>query len=230
MKKLVVIPARGGSKGLPKKNIKILADKPLIQYSIDTARSLVADDDICISTDSDEIIAVVEKGGLKVPFVRPAEFATDTASSRDVIVHALNYYASKGRKFEMVILLQPTSPFRKNSHLKAMVDLFSPDLDMVVSVKEPHNNPYFSMFEENAGGFLELSKKGTFQRRQDCPKVYAYNGSIYVINSNSILSKNFNEFTRIRKFVMDDTLSIDIDTQFDWWMAELMLEKELWKA
>ena len=86
------------------------------------------------------------------------------------------------------------------------------------------------MFEENASGFLELSKKGTFQRRQDCPKVYAYNGSVYIINSTSIQQKNFGEFTRIRKFVMDEALSIDIDNQFDWWMAEVMLEKEVWKA
>jgi CMP-N,N'-diacetyllegionaminic acid synthase len=228
MTTLILIPARGGSKGIPNKNIKLLHGKPLIQYTVDIARMLVPDTDICVSTDSQEIVNVVEDFGLKVPFIRPMELASDTAGSRGVVLHALGFYADQNKLYDAVILLQPTSPFRKLADIKKMIEMFSVDLDMIVSVKESHANPYFSLFEENASGFLGLSKKGNFIRRQDCPKVFAYNGSVYIINVTSIRKKEFNEFTRVRKFVMDDINSIDIDTPFDWLTSEMILEKSIW--
>ncbi len=229
MKLLFLIPARGGSKGLPKKNIKVLGSKPLIHYSIDLARELADSiEDICVSTDSKEIQEVAEAAGVKLPFLRPAELATDQANSRDVILHALEFYARQNRFYDVVLLLQPTSPFRRLQDVKEMIKIYNTDLDMVVSVKEPHLNPYFSLFEEN-NGYLELSKKSNFTRRQDAPQVYAYNGSVYVINAQSIKSTQFSQFERVKKFVMDDLHSIDIDTKLDWLLAETVLDSNLLK-
>jgi N-acylneuraminate cytidylyltransferase len=99
---------------------------------------------------------------------------------------------------------------------------------MVVSVKETHHNPYFSLFEENNDGFLKISKPSHFTRRQDAPKIYAYNGSIYLINGDSLKQTNFSEFKRVRKYIMDEIHSVDIDTSFDWLIAEAILQKSLW--
>lgn len=211
------------------KNIKPLAGKPLLHYTIDIARRLAVDEDICLSTDSEEIIRLAESYGLPVPFVRPAELATDTSGSREAILHALDFYNKRGKMYENVVLLQPTSPFRKASDLSEMIKLFDSTIDMIVSVKESHENPYFSLFEEESG-FLKLSKESSFVRRQDCPKVYAYNGSVYVINAKSVYERNLHVFKRVKKYVMDDIHSIDIDTHFDWLVAEMIIEKGLFGA
>lgn len=229
MNPLIIITARGGSKGIPYKNIKPLNGKPLICYSIDVARQYTTDSNICVSTDDDKIISVVEQYGLKVPFKRPAELASDTASSNDVLVHALNYYEQQGRVFDVVILLQPTSPFRKVDFLREAVALYDPNIDMVVSVKEASANPYYNCFEENSNGYLVISKslEHPISRRQDAPKVWEYNGSIYVINPISLKVKGMNYFNSIRKYQMPDIYSIDIDTNFDWKMAELLLKENM---
>ena len=122
---LVVIPARGGSKGLPGKNIKNLCGKPLIVYSIDVARAITIDDNICVSTDDQNIIDVVEIYGLHVPFVRPAELASDTASTNDVLLHAIKFYEDKGKKFNKILLLQPTSPLRTVEQVKEAISLYT---------------------------------------------------------------------------------------------------------
>ena len=153
MKVLYLIPARGGSKGVPKKNMKLLNGKPLIQYSIEFARQFTSDENICVSSDDQEIInCVEEKCQLKVQFKRPDEIATDSASSYEVMIHAINYYESIERYFDLVVLLQPTSPFRKVDDLKKMLDNWNQNIDLLVSVKEPHDSPYFNIFEENSYG------------------------------------------------------------------------------
>lgn len=227
MSTLILIPARGGSKGIPGKNIKALNGKPLILYTIETARQLVKGEDICVSTDSPEIIAVVKGAGLEAPFVRPAHLATDTANSRDVINHALSYYKSLGKHYEKLILLQPTSPFRLASDVTNMLDLLTADVDMVVSVRQVHDSPFYNLFQENKDGFLSPLLATHFSRRQEAPKVYAYNGSVYVLNSKSIKEKNFSEFDRVIKYEMDEIRSIDIDTPFDWKIAEMIAETNL---
>ena len=229
MTPLIIIPARGGSKGIPHKNIKLLNGKPLICYSIDIARQYTTDENICVTTDDNEIISVVEQYGLKVPFVRPAELATDTASSNDVLVHALNFYEIQGRQVDVIILLQPTSPFRKVSFVKKAVDLYNKDLDMVVSVKETSANPYYNCFEEDMNGFLSISKSigHPITRRQDAPKVWEYNGSIYVINPISLKDKGMQHFTKVRKYPMPELYSVDIDHPFDWKVAEFLLNENL---
>jgi N-acylneuraminate cytidylyltransferase len=222
---LVVIPARGGSKGVPGKNIKELGGKPLIQYTIEAARELFEDDQILVSTDSIEIKNTVESLGFEVPFIRPEGLATDESATQDVLLHALNFVEEKGFFPRMLILLQPTSPFRNATHIKEALALYNNDLDMVVSVKETISNPYYVLKEENNQGFLENSKKGDFTRRQDCPKVWELNGAIYIINVDSLKSRSMGEFTKVKKYVMDEISSHDIDTMMDWELAKFYLNK-----
>lgn len=224
MKTLVIIPARGGSKGIPHKNIKPLAGKPLICYAIDNARSVADDADICVSTDDPEIIRTVEDYGLKVPFVRPESLASDTAGTYGVLLHALGYYEKQGRHYDAVLLLQPTSPFRRNEDIQGAMDLYGPGMDMVVSVKAASANPYYNCFEEDAEGFLCHSKgEGNFVRRQDAPAAWEYNGAVYVINPESLKASPLSQFRHVRKYVMDDLHSLDLDTPLDWKIAELIL-------
>ena len=226
MKILVIIPARGGSKGIPHKNIKPLAGKPLIHYTIDVARQIVANEDICVSTDDPEIMQCVEDYGLKVPFDRPSELATDTAGTYEVLLHALNYYEQQGKSYDVVILLQNTSPFRTPEQVKEALTLYNSNLDMVVSVKECSANPYYCVFEENEYGYLNICKgDGSITRRQDAPKVYEYNGAIYVINPKSLKEMPLYKFTKRIKYVMDEKSSLDLDTMNDWHMAELLISK-----
>lgn len=223
MKLLAVIPARGGSKGIPGKNIKPLNGKPLIYYTIEAARAVFEDHQIIVSTDEQAIIDVVEKTGLKVPFKRPAELATDEAGSYEVILHAMDWYEKQIAKVDAVVLLQSTSPFRTGQHIKEALDLFDDACDMVVSVAESKANPYYTLMEEGSNGWLTRSKQSAFTRRQDCPPVYELNGAVYVINRESLQLKPIHEMQKIRKYVMPAHLSIDLDTPMDWAYAELIL-------
>ena len=225
---LAVIPARGGSKGVSKKNIKLLNGKPLIQYTIDAARAIFNDKDIYLSTDSEEIKLVSEKSGIKVPFLRPKELATDTSSSRDVLLHALEFYKKiNGNDPDVLILLQPTSPFRTSSHIEEALKLWNENIDMVVSVKQTDSNPYYVLFEENSNGYLNKSKEGNFIRRQDCPRVWEFNGAIYLINPESLRLMDVSKFKKVVKFEMDEKSSFDIDTLWDWSLAEFIIQSKL---
>lgn len=221
MKILYVIPARGGSKGIPHKNIKPLNGKPLIYYSIDIARQMTSDEHICVSTDDDEIIEVVENYGLKVPFKRPDYLATDTATTNDVLLHVINFYEKKGCFYDIVVLLQPTSPLRKISQVREAIALYSPDLDMIVSVKESHSASVICT--ENDNGFIELCFRNRGGRRQDLSQFYEYNGSIYIINIKRLKEKGMRGFIKIKKYVMDEYSSVDIDIPLDWTITEIII-------
>lgn len=226
---LFIIPARGGSKGLPRKNILPIAGKPIICYTIDAARGVTSDLNICVSTDDAEIKHVVEDYGLKIPFIRPAELASDTAGSREVILHAIDFYKNfMGKSYSKVCLLQPTSPMRTMQHIREAFELWNDDFDMVVSVKESKSNPYFNLFEEDVNGYLKKSKEGNFTRRQDAPKVWEYNGAIYFISTASIQSLPLSQFKRIDKYVMSEIASVDIDNEMDWFIAEKLFKQEIY--
>lgn len=228
MKILYLIPARGGSKGLLRKNIKLLNGKPLIHYSIDFARKFTTDKNICLSTDDDEIIKCAREADFEVDFVRPKHLASDTANTNDVIIHAIEYYESKGILYDLVVLLQPTSPFRKKEHLLEMIDSWNNNLELLVSVKESHESPYFNLFEENDKNELVKIKDSKITRRQDAPKVYSYNGSIYIFNIKSLKRKKINKLKKIKKYLMDNPIySLDIDTHFDWLIAETIINNKL---
>lgn len=227
MKALVIIPARSGSRGIPGKNIKLLGDKPLIQYSIDAALKVFNKEDILVSTDSKEIKVIAENCGLNVPFLRPDELATDFTSSQDVILHAIDYTQQRGQNYDTVVLLQPTSPFRNAQHIEEAIKLYDKRLEMVVSVKVSDHNPYYTLYEESDNGFLTQSKKAKFTRRQDCPNVYAYNGAIYVMRIDALKTKSIAEFDKVKKYEMSELHSIDLDTPLDWDLAEIVLNKYL---
>ena len=228
MNPLIIIPARGGSKGIPHKNIKELSGKPLICYAIDTARKITSDENICVSTDDDDIIKVVEDYGLKVQFKRPDYLATDNAGTNGVLLHALDFYEQRGNHYDVVVLLQTTSPFRKAEDVIEAVNLYDDSVDMVTSVMPAKCNPYYDGFEDNAEGLLTISKgNGTIERRQDAPKVWQQNGAVYVINPFELKAKGLAGMTRIRKYVMDELHSVDLDNMLDWKIAEIMLEEKL---
>lgn len=219
----VIIPARGESKGLPKKNILPINGKALICYTIDAARGMFEDSDIVVSTDADEIKEVVEAYGLPVPGLRPPHLARDNTPTVDVLLDFLS------KKFEdipdFLILLQPTSPLRTAAHIREAIGLIHKEVDMVVSCTKSDANPYWNLFEENEEGYLIKSKKGNFARRQDVPPVYLYNGAIYIINTKSLLINKSLQFEKVVKYVMDKESSLDIDDLFDFKLAEYLINK-----
>lgn len=224
MKTLYIIPARGGSKGIPGKNIKPFLGKPLILHAIDQARAAGADDtDICVSTDSEEIRKTVEDYGLKVSFMRPAVLATDTAGTYEVLLHALDFYEARGIRYDTVVLLQTTSPLRRPEDIRGAVELLSPEADMVVSVCEAATNPYYNAYETDPEGNLHISKgDGRYTRRQDAPKVWEYNGAVYAMRADSLRKMHYSEFPVRRPYVMPAERSVDLDTPADWIRAELL--------
>ncbi|HAQ70399.1 MAG TPA: acylneuraminate cytidylyltransferase family protein [Flavobacteriales bacterium] len=224
MKKLFLIPARGGSKGLPRKNVLPLAGRPMIEYTLDAALGAMEEgDEICVSTDDTEIIQVVQNYGVNIPFVRPSELSNDTAGSEEVICHALDWYENRDFDFEVIVLLQVTSPLRNAHHVKEALELWSNDVDMIVSVKETDSNPYYVLFEEDEKGFLLKSKEGNFTRRQDCPNVYELNGAIYLINAVRFRENGLKELCRKQKYLMDKRTSLDVDDSIDFKIAENLI-------
>lgn len=219
----MVIPARGGSKGLPGKNIKMLCGKPLIAYSIDVARAFADDNNICVSTDSEEIKQVVEQYGLKVPFLRPDYLATDTATSDDVLIHAVNYYREQyGRTFKKLILLQPTSPLRTKEDVEEAIRLYRDDIDMVVSVMKSHAPAVLCQDDEQ--GYVQLTYNKNALGRQQLPDMYEFNGAVYVMSVDALLEKKMSGFTKIVKYVMPKEHSIDIDDIYDFLQVESILK------
>ena len=229
MSLLCIIPARRDSKGLPGKNWKPLNKKPLISYSIELAQQMPEIQTICISTNSQEIVDIAQKNHqLQVPFIRPEELSSDTTSSREVIIHALDFYQNQQIEFTDVLLLQPTSPFRKLEHLKNAWELYkNSNCDMVTSVYQSPFNPYYNIFLESPEGYIQRSIPSNFTRRQDCPPAYILNGSIYFFKAKSIRENDMSAMPKIVKFEMEEKYSVDIDTEFDWAIAEKQLQNGL---
>jgi N-acylneuraminate cytidylyltransferase len=221
---LVVIPARGGSKGLPGKNIKKLLDKPLINYSVDVARKITTDDNICVSTDDLRIKEVVEDSGLFVPFLRPKDLATDTASTDDVLKHAVKFYLSKGITYSKLLLLQPTSPLRTSIQVQEALSLYNDSIDMVVSVSKSHAPSV--LCQDDNDGFVELIYNKSAEGRQSVKEMFEYNGAIYIININSLMAKGLANFKRKVKYVMPKESSIDIDDIYDFYTVEAILKNK----
>lgn len=219
-----IIPARGGSVGLPGKNIRPLCGKPLIGYSIDVAREFVSDEDIYVSTDDSRIIEVVERDcGLKVPFIRPAELATSTASTNDVILHVLDFAEAQGKGYDTVLLLQPTSPLRGKEDVSGAIAAYSESCDMVVGVFKSH--AAVVMCTEDQSGYVAPYFNEQWGRRQDIPEFFEINGAIYVINVKALRRKGLAGFDRRVKYVMPQERSIDIDNLADFEYAEYLMKR-----
>ncbi|WP_268035026.1 acylneuraminate cytidylyltransferase family protein [Algoriphagus sp. PAP.12] len=228
MKILGLIPARGGSKGVPGKNIKSLGGKPLLAYTAETALGSKYIAKTILSTDDSDIASTGKMLGLEVPFMRPAELAMDQTPTLPVIIHALEYYREMGEDFDAVCLLQATSPFRASGILDMAIEKFkNSKADSLVSVLEvpDHYNPHWTFFEEGSG-YLQIAtgEKELITRRQALPKAYFRDGSIYLTKASVILNGSL--YGEKMSFLKNDpAFYINIDTQEDWIKAENWLRE-----
>lgn len=221
----VVVAARGGSKGLPRKNARSLAGIPLLQWTADAVRAAGIGDAACLlSTDDDEIAAIGRAAGLDVPFVRPAELASDEASVVPVVLHALDWLREvRDIDADLVLLLQPTSPFRPPAAIAAAISSMTEGVDSVVGVKVLHR-ALSVLYHADAAMNLEpvaaaTTAEGTF-RRQETGSLYTPNGAIYLVRT-AVLREARTFFPRhSRGLAMDAIASLDIDDPTDWALAE----------
>lgn len=224
---LVTICARGGSKGVKGKNIRTLCGKPLIYYTLKQARQW-SRGRIIVSTDSSRIAKIAKNLGAEVPFIRPAELATDTAGKVGVIRHALQSCEERyGEKYEAVMDLDVTSPVRTIEDLENAYQLFFKKRPKTLfSVVPAHRNPYFNMVEEGKDGKAHLCKKGSFVRRQDAPKVYDMNAAIYIYDRNYLLN-NENSISDDSIIYVMGEFSKDIDSELDFKFMEFLLKNNI---
>jgi CMP-N,N'-diacetyllegionaminic acid synthase len=223
---LAVIPARGGSKGIPGKNIKPLGGKPLIAWTIEAAKSCAYIDRVVVSTDDDKIAAVSRKAGAEVPVMRPAELATDEARSIDVVLHMMRFVEKEKGKYDYVVLLQPTSPFRDGNDLGLAVEyLISQNADGLVSFCKTKSNPHWMVVKKDDGTFgPAFDKKAEHHQRQNLPVFYEYNGAIYIARWENFISSQSFEKGKSLLFEMDSRKSVDLDTLEDWEYAEYLMK------
>ena len=231
MKILAIIPARGGSKGIPGKNTKLLNGKPLMSYTTEIALQSHYLTEVIVSTEDKQIVEVAERLGIKVPFVRPMALAEDHTPTLDVIIHALQWFKKQTIFFDAVCLLQVTSPFRTVDFLdKAIVKFIESGCDSLVSVqKVPHEyNPHWT-FEANAEGSLKIAtgEAEIISRRQDLPPAYHRDGSIY-ITKTEVLLNGHSLYGKSTTFIESEPdFYVNIDTMKDWEKAEEMIQKKL---
>lgn len=220
---LAIIPARGGSKGIPGKNIKQLADKPLIAWTIEEAKKSKYIDRLILSSEDEEIISVAKEWGCEVPFVRPKELALDETPGIEPVIHAINTLVEK---YDYVCLLQPTSPLRKVEDIDGCIEkCVKNNADSCVSVTEVDKHPYWMYEKGSDEKLISLFKDRFVTRRQDLPKVYILNGAIYLGKSEFILEKHTLINTETIAFEMNKQESIDIDTYDDFEKVEACLKK-----
>jgi CMP-N-acetylneuraminic acid synthetase len=217
---LALIPARGGSKGVPRKNIRLLGGKPLIQYSIETAQALQFVTDVVVSTDDEEIANVAMELGASVPGLRPKELASDSAPTIEVVIYSLRMLEEQGRTYDSVLLLQPTTPFRSVQEVELAYERFtSSNADSLISVSEiPQKfNPHWA-FEAGEDDFLRIAtgERIIISRRQDLPPAYFRDGSIYLTKSAVILNDHSMYGTKVSYFISKENPKINIDTMEDW--------------
>jgi CMP-N,N'-diacetyllegionaminic acid synthase len=220
-KTIATICARGGSKGLPRKNVRPFAGKPLIAHTIEQALACPLIEGVYVSTDDDEIAEVALKFGAQVPYRRPAELATDQSAKIPAIEHLVAHLEAQGERIGTIVDLQPTSPLRTQEDLAAAIRLGA-DAELVVSVTEPSHNPYYSLVEVQGDGTLRVSKSADIVRRQDMPVVYGLNGSIYVWRRAALAKAVRDGFwsVAIKPSVMARVRSVDIDDALDFEWAE----------
>lgn len=228
-KVLAIIPARGGSKGLPGKNIKELCGKPLIAWSIEQAKSCSDIDRMVVSTDDKGIADVARKYGAEVPFMRPAELANDTASTTDVIFHAINWLKEhQDFQSEYILLLQPTSPLRIAEDIEGAIRMLKDkDAQAVVSVCETDHHPWWSStLPENSSMKDFLRPEILNKCRQDLPVFYQLNGAIYLADTDYLHECNGFFGPDTFAYKMPESRSVDIDSDLDFKLAGLLMEEQ----
>ena len=228
MKILGLIPARGGSKGIPGKNIKLLGEKTLLEYTVEAAKASKLLSRVILSSDDKEIIAVAEHLDLEVPFIRPSNLALDNTPSIEVVKQALKFFEEKGEKFDAVCLLQVTTPFRKHELIDRAIGKFiKGNFDSLISVREvpAEYNPHW-IFEEKEG-ILKIStgENEIISRRQELPKAYHRDGAIYITRTSEILQNNSLYGKNIGFIDTTGSPFVNIDEPADWELAKELLKK-----
>jgi CMP-N-acetylneuraminic acid synthetase len=225
MRILALITARGGSKRLPGKNIRALGGKPLIVWSIDVAKEIAEICDILVSTDAPSIAAVCTEAGALVPWLRPADLATDTASSVDVALHALDWYESENGAVDGLLLLQPTSPFRAKKTVRRGIELFRKNAQQpVLGVSPTHAHPMWTLKMDGDNLVPFMHEHGLGTRSQDLPPAYVVNGSFYLISPTELRAcRSFVGAKTIPLLIESPQESLDIDTEWDWNVADAAL-------
>ena len=221
---LAIIPARGGSKGIPRKNITNLAGKPLIAWTIEEAKKSKYIDRLILSSEDKEIIQVAKEWGCEVPFVRPAELAKDDTPGIEPVIHAIN---TLDQKYDYVVLLQPTAPLRSLEDIDGCIETcLTSSAPSCVSVKEVDQHPYL-MYEVDKTGFLKqfLNQKKEINRRQDLPPVYILNGAVYVADSILLGKSRSFLMPSTKAFVMPKERALDIDDFIDFKLCEILINR-----
>ena len=223
---IATICARGGSKGLPGKNLRAFAGRPLIAHTIEQALACGDIDGVYVSTDDEQIADVARRAGATVPYLRPAELATDQAGKLPVIEHLVAHLEAQGERIGRIVDLQPTSPLRESADIAAALRT-RPDADLVFSVSEAADNPYFNLVEPGADGWVHLSKGQGTARRQDVPPVHALNGSIYVWRRAALAQAAVQGMWSVKAavYVMPRWKSVDIDTLEDFEYAQWLHDR-----
>ncbi len=221
---LALIPARGGSKRLPRKNVRLLNGKPLIGWTIDAARGSRYVDDVFISTDDQEIADAAWEHGIDVPELRCAELASDSATAESVLADVLKRYESK---VDIVVLLQPTSPLRTHVHIDEALELFvSKKAHSVASVTQCEHSPLWANTLPEDGSMKNFIRPEALRRSQDLPSYYRLNGAIYAFDAKQFMQNERIQYTsKSFSYVMDNHVSLDIDNQIDFDMAEFFMHK-----
>lgn len=223
---LAIIPARGGSKGLPGKNIKELCGKPLIGWTIEHAKQSKYVDDIYISTDSSEIAAIAENYNMKVPELRPSEYANDASPSSDFIIYTIEKLKSEGKEFDYFILLEPTSPLRDVEDVDTSIEILinAPDADSIVGIcKAEDIHPAF-MVKIKPNGLLEpYEAKMKTLRRQELPDVYYFEGTIYVSKVNKFIEKKAFYHEKTLPYIVPKWKSFEVDDVIDFTIIEAIM-------
>lgn len=227
MKQLAIIPARSGSKGLPDKNIKEMAGKPLLAHTIEAARQSNCFDEIMVSTDSKRYADIAVKWGALVPFLRSDNMSSDTASSWNMVLEVIEMYQKANMFFDTVTLLQPTSPLRTSKDIfGALEEYNNKNAKAVVSVCEMEHSPLWSNTLPSNGSMASFLREEAKKPRQTLQKWYRINGAIYIVNV-SFLIENQNIYREgCYAYMMEKQKSIDIDDQFDFDLAEYFLKKK----
>lgn len=230
MKILGIITARGGSKGVPGKNIKNLAGKPLLAYTVEAAKSAKGLDRTILSSEDEKIINIARKLSVDIPFVRPATLAGDTTGSLEVIQHAVNLLKQRGDEYDAVCLLQPTTPFRSQGIIDRAIEKFiSGSYDSVISMREvpAEYNPHW-IFEQKDGKLeIATGENEIIKQRQDLPKAYFRDGAVYITKTSVLLEQNSIYGDRIGFIDTTGSAYINIDTMEDWVKAEKIVALQL---
>ena len=228
MKTIAIIPARCGSKGIKDKNIKDLCGKPLIAYSIEAAKKSECFDEVMVSTDSELYAEIARNYGASVPFLRSERTASDTASSWDMVEEVLLKYEKKGKTFNAFCLLQPTSPLRTVSDIKEAVALFKERASFaVVSVCEAEHSPLWCGHLPDDNEFVGFLTPENMKQRQSGRRFYRLNGAIYIVNIERFRKDKFLYQKGSYAYIMDQTRSVDIDTEVDFMLAELLMQRQI---